>query len=185
MTLEQIQKALLELGYEIVDKDTHLSNKNGKMHIYLTANGLGTGKDSVTVKKFANLRLYGMNMPDEKNVYASTDIQSIYRDGKRIVFNVFGAGKYDYKENTVKEAIVRYTLEINTDRNVRAVTLTDFAHSGEVSYAEYHMASKDWNGNKTSVSNIMLALMTDRINIDAIGDGMFEIYSDGKYRGVD
>ena len=80
------------------------------------------------------------------------------------------------------ELSVDQIFEINTNNNVRFITLTDFTASKKVSYAEYYKDSKEWDGDKRSVSDIMSILMFNKMNIDELGDGFVEVYSNGKWK---
>lgn len=80
------------------------------------------------------------------------------------------------------EVSVSYIFEINTNSDVRFITLTDFTASKKTSYAEYYKTTKEWDGDKKDISEIMNVLMSNKINIDNLADGFVEVYSNGKYQ---
>lgn len=197
MTLIEIRDSLISAGLDIVDNDTHLASTSGKLHVYLKP-GFINGEDAITVKRFATISLFGRNLSEYENDFLASDVKAIHKDGKRIIFNVNRFGTYDYKENKkdgddimivnnkkkVNEAelSVNQIFEINTNNNIRFITLTDFTASKKVSYAEYYKDSKEWDGDKRSVSDIMSILMSNKMNIDELGDGFVEVYSNGKWK---
>ena len=86
MTLTDVRDSLIHLGFEVVDVDTHLSNPSGKIHVYLEPQG-SPDKDSVAIKRFADAKMSGYNMPETEWTYLACDIDLIYKDGNRIILH--------------------------------------------------------------------------------------------------
>lgn len=192
MTLNELPDLLINLGFEDVDNNgLHFSIGNGKVHIYLWSD---SGKHMMTIKRFANKFLFARNMADTKETYAISDIESIRKDGKRIIFSIRGANDLNLNENKGHNKMIKigkeqfneadvsvlYIFEINTNNNIRFITLTDFTRSKSTSYAEYYTATKEWDGDKKSINDIMAVLMSYKLNIDKFKDGFVEVYSNGK-----
>lgn len=190
MTLVDVRDTLIHLGFEVVDNETHLSSPSGKIHIYLEPKGSPT-RDLMTVKQFANLKMFGYNMPSAKNMYLICDINNIYKDGKKFVFKVNNFEKYSYAENKKEtnamnkineEAVSTCLFEVVTNHNVRYITFTDFTRSKAEFHAAYYMDTNDWDGNKTDVNEILSALMDHKLIVTKMEDGALEFFSDGKSR---
>lgn len=196
MTLKDIKDTILQLGFEETHENWFM-NRTGKIEIFLDPKATAIDYDCVVIRRFINAFMFGHNLPETEECYYANEIESIYKNGNKIIFKLNKARELAVKEvkkgedmiidnkKPVKEAEslkVNYIFEINTNEDLRFVTLTDFTRSKETSYGEYYKSTKEWDGDKRSLSNIMNVLMTNKLNIDKLGDGFVEIYSDGKYK---
>ena len=194
MTLKDIKDTLIHLGFEETHENWFM-NKTGKIEVFLDAKATPIDYDCVVIRRFANSLLFGRNLPEVEECYYAEEINAIYKNGNKIIFKLNKARELALKENkkgedmvidnkkSVQEADsvkVNYIFEINTNNNIRFITLTDFTRSKNVSYAEYYVATKEWDGDKRSVNDIMSVLMSNKLNIDKFEDGFVEVYSNGK-----
>lgn len=88
--------------------------------------------------------------------------------------------KKDENNKVNEDVSVNYIFEINTNGNVRFVTLTDYTASNTSSYAEYYTDFNEWDGDKKDINNILSVLMSQKLTMDKLGDGFTEVYSNGK-----
>ena len=187
MTLSDVRNSLMRLGFETVDADTHMSNPSGKIHVYLEPKE-SPYKDSVTIKRFANAKMFGYNMPETEYMCLACDIDLIYKNGNRITFRTNNSKNNEYREDkenntmlkTNEEVFVKYAFEVNTNDNIRFITFVDYTTSKATYHADYYVDSKEWDGDNRSVNEILSALMSLKMTIDSFEDGITEVYSDGK-----
>lgn len=93
-----------------------------------------------------------------------------------------GESKMILKENTnVNEDVnVKYIFEVNTINNIKNVTLTDYTASKGTYSAYYDLDLKDWGGSSKEVNMILSTLIECKITVESLGNGMTEVYTNGK-----
>lgn len=75
---------------------------------------------------------------------------------------------------------VKYIFEVNTTNNIKYVTLTDFGTSKASYTASYDVETKDWSGSSKEINYILAALIDSKLTVDMLGNGMTEVYTNGK-----
>lgn len=183
MTLVDIRDTLLHLGFEMVDENdtrTHFSTPKGKIHVYLFKDGT-----EVRIKSFANIHMFARNLYDVKRICRPEDLVAIKKIGKGFVFSIKKEGDVEFNEKIhakEEDLPVEYMFEINTCGNFKYVTLTDYTVSKGESYGEYCISTKQWDGDKIAIHNIMTALMNAKLDINKVEDGFIAVYANGKWK---